>query len=86
MAAEIKRLLLLRSTNYKDVELESLERLSNLADQQGVTTTSLAGAFDKFMTVSRCATNYLRVARIYFRALLLYQSKIETFAGNITQR
>lgn len=53
MDLDVRRALLLRSTNYKDLDTVLAEQLAVVAEQHGLTAKGLAAAFDKFMTVSR---------------------------------
>lgn len=49
----LKKLLMQRSTVYKDIPTDVVEELGKLAKDMGLETKKLVGLFDKFMTVSR---------------------------------
>lgn len=53
MDLDVRRALLLRSTNYKELDTVLAEQLAAVAERHGLTAKGLAAAFDKFMTVSR---------------------------------
>lgn len=49
----LKKLLMQRSTVYKDISTDVVEELGKLAKDMRLETKKLVGLFDKFMTVSR---------------------------------
>jgi hypothetical protein len=53
MDAKLKKLLMQRSTLYKNISSDVVFELSKLSDDMGVESKKIVGLFDKFMTVSR---------------------------------
>lgn len=49
----MKKLLMQRSTSYKDVPANVIQELEKLSRDLGVDTKKIVGLFDKFMTISR---------------------------------
>ena len=50
---KVKKLLMQRSTLYKDVSADVVEELLRVGDKFGMDVKKVVSAFDKFMTVSR---------------------------------
>lgn len=50
---KVKKLLMQRSTLYKDVSADVVEELLRMGDKFGMDVKKVVSAFDKFMTVSR---------------------------------
>lgn len=53
MDTKLKKLLMQRSTAYKDVPADVIQELAKLSENLGMETKKIAGVFDKFMTISR---------------------------------
>lgn len=53
MDIKLKKLLMQRSTVYKNVPADVVQELSKLTQDMGVESKKIVGLFDKFMTVSR---------------------------------
>ena len=49
----MKKLLMQRSTSYKNVPSDVIQELVTLSRDLGVDAKKIAGLFDKFMTISR---------------------------------
>ena len=54
MEQAIRGALLKRGTLYRDIPAPLVAQLEAVANQHGLDAKGLAGAFDKFMTTSRC--------------------------------
>ena len=56
MEPAIRKALLRKGTLYKDIPGALVAQLESVAEQHGLDAQSVASAFDKFMTTSRCAS------------------------------
>lgn len=52
--AKIKKLLMQRSTLYKDAPPEVVQELDKLSHSLHLDAKQIVGLFDKYMTVNRC--------------------------------
>jgi hypothetical protein len=60
--AKIKKLLMQRSTLYKDAPPEVVQELDKLSHSINLDAKQIVGLFDKYMTVNRCGYQVLDIS------------------------